>query len=257
MKRLSLVLVGTLLLAGCLGSVEPAPARSYGFIIMDSRPFGESFVTLPLGIFYQSPPLALPDPTPRDFCFAGLHDSTGTGVNPSLSHLDAGEIIRLAIGADTTDMVVFDTLSAEIYRPQLPVAYTPGDSVVFASAGGEDFAPFEIRAKTAEVFTMQPVGLPAAGASLPLVWTAAPSPGSKMIVSLRWENENEPNTTYLLYCDLNDDGAFSIPSSQLIGWRNAVTRQVIAIRERVAAPSTIGATLRVISNFEVDVPVNQ
>ena len=256
MKR-SLSVLGILLLTACLGSVEPAPERNYGFIIMDSRAVGSAYQTLPLGIFYKSPPLALPDPMPRDFCFDGQHDSTGTGVNPSLNHLDPGTAIALSVSGASTQMVPFDTLSAEIYRPHAPIAFTPGDTALFESLGGADFAPFTVRAKTAEAFTMNPVGLPAAGASLPLVWTAAPSPGSKMIVSLRWENENEPNTTYLLYCDLVDDGAFSIPSSQLLGWRNAFTRQVIAIRERVHTPQTVGATLRVISNFEIAVPVNQ
>ena len=257
MKRLSFVLLGTLVLTACLGSVEPAPARSYGFIIMDSRPNGENFVTVPLGIFYRSAPLALPDVTPRDFCFEGLFDSTGTGVNPSLDHLDPGEFIVVSVSGVEAEMVPKDTLSAEIYRPNAPVAFTPGDSAIFESSGGADFEPFTLRAKTAEAFTMNPVGLPAAGASLPLTWTAAPAAGSKMIVSLRWENQNEPNTTNQLYCDLEDDGAFAIPSSQLIGWRNAFTRQVVATRERVATPQTIGATLRVISNFEIDVPVNQ
>ena len=256
MKRFLFVL-GSMLLTACLGSVEPAPERNYGFIIMDSRPEGSGFRTLPLGLFYRSAPLALPDPVPRDFCFEGLHDSTGSGVNPSLNHLDAGTSIAVTIGGASSEMVPFDTLSAEIYRPHAPLAYTPGEVAEFSSAGGADFAPFTVSAKTAESFIMDPVGLPAAGASLPLRWTAAPEAGSKMIVSLRWENEGEPNTTYLLYCDLKDDGAFSIPSSQVIGWRNAATRQVIATRERVAIPQTVGATLRVISNFEVNVAVNQ
>lgn len=257
MKRLLLVLSGTLLLTACLGSVEPAPERNYGFIIMDATANGENYSTLPLGIFYRSPALALPDLTPRDFCYEGLHDSTGVVVNPSLSHLDPGQFINVSVSGSDAEMVPFDTLSAEIYRPHAPLAFTPGDSAIFESSGGADFAPFVIRAKTAEPFTMNPVGLPAAGASLPLSWTAAPSPGSKMIVSLRWANEGEPNTIHLLYCDLVDDGAFAVPSSQVIGWRLAHTRQVVATRERVASPATVGATLRVISNFEVQVPVNQ
>ena len=257
MKRLLSMLIGTLLLTACLGGVEPPPDRNYGFIIMDAKPNGENYVTLPLGIFYRSPALALPDLTPRNFCYEGLHDSTGAVVNPSLNHLDPGDFIDVSVSGSGAEMVLFDTLSAEIYRPHAPLSFTPGDTAVFESEGGADFESFTVRAKTAEPFTMEPVGLPAAGASLPLVWTAAPSAGSKMIVSLRWTNEGEPETIYLLYCDLEDDGAFAIPSSQVIGWRQAHTRQVIATRERVAAPAIVGATLRVISNFEVQVPVNQ
>src|SRR5688500_12174267 len=163
MKRFLFVL-GLMLLTACLGSVEPAPERNYGFIIMDSRPEGSGFRTLPLGIFYRSPPLSLPDPTPRDFCFEGQHDSTGTGVNPSLNHLDPGTSIAITIGGATGAMVPFDTLSAEIYRPHAPLAFTPGEVALFASEGGADFAAFSVSAKTAEAFTMDPVGLPAAGA---------------------------------------------------------------------------------------------
>src|SRR5688500_2029689 len=149
MKRFSFVL-GTMLLTACLGSVEPPPDRNYGFIIMDSRPEGSEFRTLPLGIFYRSAPLALPDPTPRDFCFEGQHDSTGTGVNPSLNHLDPGASIAVSVSGASAQMVPFDTLSAEIYRPHAPLAFTPGDVALFESAGGADFAAFTISAKTAE-----------------------------------------------------------------------------------------------------------
>lgn len=257
MKRLSFVLVGTLLLTACLGSVDPVPARNYGFILMDARPNGESYVTAPIGIFYRSAPLSLPSPIPRDFCFEGQFDSTGTGISPSLDHLDPGDFIAMTVSGAVAQLVPKDSLSAILYRPNAPVAFVPGDSAVFESQGGADIAAFEIRARTAEPFTMDPVGLPAVGASLPLVWTGATTPNSKMIVSLRWENEGEPNTTFQLYCDLQDDGSFSIPSSQVIGWRNAFTRQVVATRERMAAPVTAGTTLRVISNFEIHVPVNQ
>jgi hypothetical protein len=224
---------------------------------MDSRREGAVYQTLPLGFFYKSTPLALPDPTPRDFCFEGLHDSTGTGVNPGLNHINPGSSIAVTVSGGSTQMVRFDSLNAEIYRPHAPLTFSPGDTALFESPGSADLTAFTIRAKTAEAFTMEPVGLPAAGASLPLAWTPAPAPGSKMIVSLRWENEGEEDTTYLLYCDLVDDGSFSIPSSRVIGWRNAFTREVIATRERVQTPATLGATLRVISNFEIHVPVNQ
>lgn len=259
MFRLLFVLVGTLLLTACLGGIDPAPGRNYGFIVMDTRSDGESYSTVPVGIFYRSVPLSLPDPTPRDLCFTGTFDSTGTGISPSLDHLDPGSFIAVSVSGSVAEMVAKDSLSAILFRPDAPIPFVPGDSVVFESEGGADLPPFVLRARTSEPFTMNPVGLPAAGASLPLIWTGATTPNSKMIVSLRWENEDEPDITHQLYCDLDDDGSFSIPSSQVIGWRSAFTRQVVATRERVATPSTVvaGVTYRVISNFEIAVPVNQ
>lgn len=257
MKRLSFVLVGTLLLTACLGSIDPAPARNYGFIIMDTRTDGENYSTVPLGIFYRSVPLAPPSSTPRDLCFAGTFDSTGTVISPSLDHLDPGSFIALSVSGSVAEMIPKDSLSAILFRPDAPVPFVPGDTAVFESEGGADLAAFVIRARTAEPFSMDPVGLPAVGASLPLSWTGATTPNSKMIVSLRWENEGEPDTTHQLFCDLEDDGSFSIPPTQLSGWRNAFTRQVVATRERVVAPAMVGVTLAVISHFAIDVPVNQ
>lgn len=257
MSRLLFVLAGTLLLTACLGGIDPAPGRNYGFIVMDTRSDGENYSTVPIGIFYRSVPLAPPSPTPRDLCFAGTFDSTRTGINPSLDHLDPGSFIAVTVGGSVAEMVPKDSVGAILFRPDAPVQFVPGDSAVFESEGGADLPPFVIRARTAEPFTMNPVGLPAVGASLPLTWTGATTPNSKMIVSLRWENEGDPDITHQLYCELDDDGSFSIPTSQVIGWRSAFTRQVVATRERVVAPAMVGVTLAVISTFEIAVPVNQ
>ena len=255
MKQILLVVVA-LVLGGCLGNIDPVPQRNYGFILINAQPDGEQYITQPFGIFYRSHALELPNLTPRDFCYEGIVDSTDTGFNQFLDHLDAGNVLRLDLSGTQTDLVPSLISGAEVYQAPLPITFTPGDTAVVQTAGGEDIEAFSIRAKTAEPFTMQPVGLAAAGANLPLVWTAAESPGSKMIVSLRWRAPTEA-TVMQLYCDLNDDGSFAVPAPQLFGWREAETRQVVATRERTVAPAPVGATLRVISNFEVAVPVAQ
>lgn len=256
MKRILLIAVA-LGLSGCLGSLDPLPPRNYGFIFFNTVSDGDQHITQPFGIFYRAQEMELPSLVPRDFCFEGIHDSTDTGFSRVLDHLDAGNAIRIDLSGKQTDLIPSTLSGAEVYQAPSPIMFTPGDTAVVQSAGGADVDAFSIRAKTAEPFTMQPVGLAAAGANLPLVWTAATTPGSKMIVSLRWQTQTTGGTTMELYCDLADDGSFAVPAPQLFGWREATTRQVVAIRERTVAPIPAGATLRVISNFEVAVPVAQ
>lgn len=259
MTRVLSAVLATLLLTGCLGSVDPVVQRKYGFIIMETRDSSAVYSTSPLGIFYRSQPLALPDTQARDFCFTGFVDSTATGFNPNLDHLDAGDFISMRLSGVETELVWKDStqVSAEVYRPNAVVAFTPGDTVFFDAPGGPDFPSFVARLKTAEPFTMQPVGLPAQGASLTLSWSAPSGPGSKMIVSLRWKSDLDQNVINQLYCDLTDDGSFVIPSQQVIGWRLATERQVVATRERTTTPVITGVTLRAISNFTQDIPVAQ
>ena len=257
MKRAVFALAGALVLAGCLGSVDPVPDRRYGFIILDTHVIGADTVTDPIGIFYRSQPLNIPDTLARDFCYQGVVDSAAVAINPSLDHLDAGDYITMHLSGVVDDLIPVEYMDADVYRLQTPASFSPGDSVLLESPGGPDFPAFSIHAKTAEPFTMEPVGLSAQGANLQLLWSPPAGPGSKMIVSLRWKDEEDSVVVRQLYCDLVDDGAFSVPSPQLIDWRLAATRQVVATRERTRTPSVTGVTLRAISNYEMQVPVAQ
>ena len=257
MQRVLFALVGTLVLAGCLGSLEPIPDRRYGFILLDTRVVGADTVTDPIGVFYRSPPLNIPDTVARDFCFQGFVDSAAVLISPTLDHLDAGDFITMHLSGVVDELVPAVFMGAEVYKLLSPAVFSPGDSVLLESAGGPEFPAFSIHAMTAEPFTMEPVGLSAQGANLPLSWSPPAGTGSKMIVSLRWTDEGSPELVRQLYCDLVDDGSFSIPSSQLLDWRLAATRQVVASRERTRTPSVTGVTLRAVSNYEMQVPVAQ
>ena len=256
MKRI-LSALGILVLTGCLGGFEPVPDRKYGFFLIEAVENGEQYATQPFGIFYSSQPLDLPGLAPREFCFESLVDSSEAVFNPNLNHLDAGNAIQLGLSGSQTALVLAVRNGAQVYQAPEFIAYTPGDTALIEAPGGSDVAAFSARLKTAEAFTMETVGLPAVGADLPLVWTAAESPGSKMIVSLRWQGAGTGTSTVQLYCDMADDGSFAVPSLQLSGWRSATSRQVVATRERVVAPAAPDVTLRLISLFERAVPVAQ
>ena len=62
--------------------------------------------------------------------------------------------------------------------------------------------------KTAEAFTHDAVGTGAEGAPLTINWTAAPSPGSLMTFSLRFNSSGTAATPDAqIYCVFADDGS--------------------------------------------------
>src|SRR6185436_17645695 len=101
----------------------------------------------------------------------------------------AGPQIGLQIGAKADSLPRLSGTNNTTYQKgaQSPVVYTPGDSIVVTIPGATGGYPAsDIRGKTAEPFTNDPVVPPAGTETIQFRWSAATDLNSAMIISLRY-----------------------------------------------------------------------
>lgn len=255
MKRIVLMLAAVSL--ACDGSTPPPPTHDYGFLVLNAVAGDAEYLTQPTAIFYRTGGLIIPTSRiTQDSCLVlPLQTAPGPGT---VSSLDAGETVSLAVGEDAYTLVKFTENGLSYYaHPDTFITYTPGDSVVLEIPGAAPgFPEATIRAMTAEAFILQPVGVPVAGAPIDLSWTPAIRAGSKMTISLRYATPGSATVNQQILCHLIDDGAHAVPAALTSGWRNAHAgnRNAVATRLRTSEMEPPGAALQVSSTFTVPTP---
>jgi len=209
-------------LTACVDQLE-APNGRFGSISATAIDNGGGTPVLNLeAAFFGETDIGFQVPT-QDSCFLAQFFETNT-INTGLTYLRAGDFLTVRTGARIDTIRPITGLPVPVYEsrraPGIP--YTPGDSTAVDIPGSASFPAASISGKTAEAFTHSPINVPPADADLVLAWTAAPSPGSVMTVSLRYANAfSNGNKNEQLFCSFVDDGAATIPAAFLTGWRTA------------------------------------
>lgn len=233
---------------------------TWGFINIAARKTaGGVHYTRPDAFFFKARLAGVPN---ASFAVDSCNDVAYTPENDlsGVTYLDAGEGLpfRLAGREDTLRRILTAASTTyELGGGSAPFNYTPGDSVVVkvpGSIGG--FPAAEIRAKTAEAFTMDPVAAPGGSAAIQLRWTAAHNLESAMVLSLRYASSTSGGQfNRQVLCTYQDDGIDSIPFRQYQTWSSASgTKEVVATRLRTTFLAAGDAVLEVISTYQVPTP---
>jgi hypothetical protein len=250
-------------LVACNADDPQVPRENYALIFTDARELpGGGYVTLPVANFVNSQQLVFDFSTnPADACLEGAYDPTQEGSDlGQLTYLDPGDVTVAGGGAQRSlDLVVDaedDSESWEITGGEgLP--FTPGDTLTFTTTGAtEGFPLFSIRARSAEAFTFTEPTVPAVGQPVLLNWTTTGvRPGSAMLVSLRYRTTTSGPLTRQIFCEMVDDGSFSVPAQFATFWRTSDSTATAMSRWRTEYKQVDDDSFAVVfSNFTVPVP---
>lgn len=230
---LAIQLLGT---TACIDALEP-PVGRFGSIAAAAYENGAGPVVLhPEAVFYDQTDVSY-TPTIGDTCVIAMYVPIAT-LNTGLPTLDAGAFLFTSIGGRVDTMTAPNVLGLRIYKATRTagIPYTPGDTLAITIPGAASGFPASvISIRTAEAFTHDSIGVPAANIDLPIAWTAAPSAGSQMTFSLRYANSFSSGAlNEQVFCSFTDDGSATIRADFLGGWRAAVNgnRSTRAVRIR-------------------------
>jgi hypothetical protein len=234
--RGSIVAVLALLAGACSTGTESVPRENYGIVFAETQAVESGYVLNPTASFFSSPQLSFNTSVQAaDLCVVTEFDPDAEDLLPNLRFLSAGEALTATLSGETRTLNrVVAPNETETYEVQTGggIVFEPGDTLQLSAPGADGgFPEFTIKARTAEEFTFTEPTPPAAGEGLVLTWTPRITNGSTMLVSLRYAlTGSAPDTQ--IYCDLVDDGSFTIPAAQIIGWRDATVRENVFTRWR-------------------------
>lgn len=248
--------------AGCGADDPQLPRENYALIFTEARAVsGGGFVTLPVANFINTTQLAFSSSTqPADDCIVTTYDADQTGTDlGDITYLSPGADVTVASGAQTRELSLVTNPQNQAQTWQIGggqggLPYTPGDTITFTGSGDANGFPlFSIKARSAEAFTFTEPAVPAAGQPLVLSWTTTGvAPGSSMLVSLRYNAPNSDELDRQVFCEMVDDGTFSIPATFLVEWRTATERETAFSRWRTEFKQVDGRSFVVVSsNFTV------
>ena len=253
--RSVLVLLGALSLAACNDRFGPAKEKT-GFISATAYDAGGGAVAMRLlGAFYHYDGLDGSPGTPET-C-TGAPFSLIPPTIATLPTVSAGQYLYTEIGGRKDTLFQASGLGFLAYQLVTvnAIPYTPGDTLkleVPGETGG--FPEALLKVRTAEAFTHDAVGNPADGQPLTITWTAATSPGSLMVFSLRFNaSGTAPTPDTQIYCVFTDDGAGQVSASLAAIWGSSqlVSRSVRATRVRLDEVEIDGNTkVTLFSYFE-------
>lgn len=240
LRRLVRLAPVVLVLAACVDTL-PQPDGRFGTVTAPAFDAGAGTYVLKIeAAFYDNTDVGYTS-FPGDTCVLAPYTTAPTVIGGSIRFLDAGERLLSSIGGRIDTLLPVVGLPVKIYRQTRAngIPYTPGDTLQITVPGAA-FPASAVSVRTAEDFTHSEITVPAAGAALPLTWTAAPIGGSQMTFSLRYANafatagQNEQ-----VFCSFVDDGTASIPSVYLDGWRSALNNDRSSMVTRVRAREVV------------------
>lgn len=255
------VAAAVVLVAACDTSASFTPGeQKWGFVNVGAlmTAAGE-FRTAPTAAFFRGSVSSIPNSATRsDSCFAVGDYVAPTNVFSGVTYLDAGASVSATIGGVATELPRAASGGTTGYglASGTSIGYRPGDSVVVKVPGVAGGYPVsEVRSRTAESFTIQPIS-PTANATIPLRWTQATDGNSSLIVSLQYTPPGATARTQEIRCAFTDDGIDSIPARQHAAWSATtnVSRVVVVTRLRTALVAIDGGALELISTFQVPTP---
>lgn len=229
---------------------------TWGFIQTSAqRTPGGTYVTSANGQFFRGLLSTIPDAQSKpDTCVELLI----TPQNPlQVTFLDAGSSITTQFGARVDTLPRVSAGSQTTYELPAPRSYQPGDSLIVRIPGAVGgFPAAEIRAKTAEAFTLDSLTINPAPAAVQLRWTPSSDPNSAMVVEFRYSSTGGTNFNQLIRCAFRDDGADSVLFSVIQPWagQSESSRSATFTRLRTTINPIIDGFLEVISTFAVPTP---
>lgn len=209
--------------------------EDYAVIYLDAETVGGESSFSPVATFFRSQPLGIAtSTTPEDNCFITSFVDTLTPLD-NTTGLDAGATVTVNVSGDSISLTPTAQPSIRTYRVPgaQQLVFTPGDTVrvtIPGAVGG--FIASTIAARTADAFTRSALPVPGALESIDLTWTPDTRAGSSMLVSMRYSAAGTGTLDSQVFCSLVDDGAFTIPSDVLAGWRAASVREAVTSRWR-------------------------
>lgn len=264
MVKHSFALALLVIVAAACSDLTVPEDRDLGFIIIAGTQTGpDAYEALPEAVFFRSQGVTFPGATaPVDGCRILAYSGDDDPVTTPLDNISAGASVTMALSGRTSTLTPATGVNGEVYalRPDPDVPFTPGDTARFIVPGApEGFPEASAQIRTAEAFSFTPVTAPAAAQDLDLSWTPAPAPGSAMAFSLRFSQGNSIDPDQQIYCELVDDGSFSVPSLQLTVFRVAPpeSRSVHATRfrgQRVLIGDAVLGMLTTFAQVQADVP---
>jgi hypothetical protein len=255
-SRVFAVLAATFLVVGCESTLDvPSNEQTWGFIQTGALASAGAYVTNPNGQFFVGTLSSIPDSRVRpDSCI----ELTITPQNPlQVTFLDAGSSITTQYGTRTDTLPRVSTSSGTLYEKSSPVPFRPGDSLIVRIPGANGgFPASEIRARTAEAFTLDSLIVKASPAATQIRWTPATDPNSSLLVEFRYSSTGGTNFNQLIRCAFVDDGADSVLFRVIQPWagQNPSARNVTYTRLRTNIVQIVGGFLEVISTFAVPTP---
>jgi hypothetical protein len=260
MKPILPLLLAAGLTVGCIEGLQPAREKT-GFISFTMYRDGlDNEFMRPIGAFYKYDGLKLPSYS-TDTCFFASYTATSPPL-AFLPTLNAGEVLIMDVSGETDSMYITAELGMTIYQSLegTRTNLTPGDTLELTIPGAlGGFPAANLILKTAEAFTFNTPDTAAREVPMPVTWTAAPLPGSRMRMSFRFASNNTLTTPdRQLFCDVADDGAFTISAVNADAFRisDYSTRSWVTTRVRTSS-TDLGndATVHLISTYEQPLPL--
>jgi hypothetical protein len=232
---------------------------TWGFVYVDATlNSSDQPETAPKAEFFNANISAIPNALQRnDTCNDVAYSAPGqvSGV----TFMDAGDQVTMVLGGQTIPLARTTTVDGSVYQlAGGPISYVPGDSVIVTVPGAVGgFPAGDVRGKTAEAFTFDPVTVPTGTHPIQLRWSRADDFNSAMIVELRYAPASTGGViSREVLCAFNDDGVDSIPFDVYQNWSdqtNTVT-EVVATRLRTSFKTVTNGILEVISTYQVPTP---
>ena len=233
----------------------------WGFVTISARKDGAGATrTSPDAVFFRGEVSSLPSATVKpDSCFPSRAYVPPSNNFTGVTFLDAGANVSMTLGGVANEIPRVSSAGVTTYKlaTGATVAYQPGDSVVIRVPGANGGYPTtEVRAKTAEAFTLQPVTPPASG-FMQLRWTPATDNNSAILLSLQYAPAGGTGAiSQEITCAFVDDGIDSVAVSEYQLWSAAtnVKREVVANRLRTVLQNISGGAFQFISTYTVPTP---
>ncbi|MBC7894828.1 MAG: hypothetical protein H7066_05415 [Cytophagaceae bacterium] len=263
-RRLGLVglVAATGFVASCDTTVGFSPNELlWGFVTVAAQKNGVGATrTSPTAVFFRGEVSSLPSATVKpDSCFPAQNYVPPTNTFTGVTYLDAGTNVSLTLGGVANDLPRVSASGVTTYKlaTGTTLPYQPGDSIVVRVPGANGGYPTtEVRAKTAEAFTLQPVTPPTSG-FMHLRWTPATDGNSAILFSLQYAPAGGTGAiSREITCAFVDDGADSISATEYEAWAASTNlkREVVANRLRTVLQNISGGGFQFISTYTVPTP---
>lgn len=251
-----LVAASSLLLSACEIFNDDSTDIDTGVITVDTyTDGGAGFQVFPLAIFYRDADLTFNLPE-LNTCRVLRYVPDNDDQVANFPTMNVGASIQAALPGGTADLVANSNFGVTVYRPDVVMPHAPGDTLRIVVPSNDQFSASTIAVRTAEAFTLGPVGTTETNQNLTVEWTAPPEPGAFMQLALRYETEtSQGGLNEQTVCMFADTGEGVIFAGNLVGWNNAMNdnREAVAtrIRSRVVE---VNSTKRLIAISTFTVP---
>ena len=201
--------------------------------------------------------------SPANVC-SGPQAVTPSGVGPS-QWLDPGQPTQFTLRGPGVAPRIEQLLnnSPDEQDPNVytntfqPTLYPGSDSAIVTvpgAAGG--FPAIEVKGKTVDDFTFDPVADSGGTGGLAIHWSPATSTGTAMEIELVYQSDAQASGLNAeIVCAVVDDGDFTVPRSFLLGWERAgedvgpLAREVRFTRYRTSVATAGDASILLINTL--------